>query len=87
MLNEFLKVLKDGYTVEFGENNTMNMVEITVSKYGKTARHSINLDHLKDYGLTKEMTILVVIRQLISEIEDSKTVAVTHVMEELTEGL
>lgn len=70
MINEFLRVLKDGYTVEFSENNTLNMVEIVVSKHGKTARHSINLDHLKEFGLTKEMTIMVVINQLIIELDN-----------------
>ena len=74
MINEFLDIIKEGYTVEFSENNTLGMTEITVEKYGKTASHSINLDHLKEFGLTKEMTILVVIRQLIVEVEQKKTV-------------
>ena len=74
MINEFLDIIKDGYTVEFSENNTLGMTEITVGKYGKTASHSINLDHLKEFGLTKEMTILVVIHQLIVEVEQKKTV-------------
>ena len=74
MINEFLDIIKDGYTVKFSENNTLGMTEITVGKYGKTASHSINLDHLKEFGLTKEMTILVVIRQLIVEVEQKKTV-------------
>ena len=74
MINEFLKVLRDGYTVEFSENNTLNMVEISVSKYGKTASHSVNLDHLKEFGLTKEMTIMVVINQLIVELDNMKMV-------------
>ena len=74
MINEFLEIIKEGYTVEFSENNTLGMTEITVGKYGKTASHSINLDHLKEFGLTKEMTILVVIRQLIVEVEQKKTV-------------
>lgn len=72
MINEFLSILHDGYTVEFSENNTLNMVEITVKKHGKTARHSINLDHLKEFGLTKEMTIMVVINQLIIELDKMK---------------
>ena len=50
------------------------MTEITVGKYGKTASHSINLDHLCEFGLTKEMSILVIIRQLIVEVEQKKTV-------------
>ena len=74
MINELLDIIKEGYTVEFSENNTLGMTEITVGKYGKTASHSINLDHLKEFGLTKEMTILVVIRQLIVEVEQKKTV-------------
>ena len=74
MINEFLDIIKEGYIVEFSENNTLGMTEITVGKYGKTASHSINLDHLKEFGLTKEMTILVVIRQLIVEVEQKKTV-------------
>ena len=49
MINEFLDIIKDGYTVEFSENNTLGMTEITVGKYGKTASHSINLDHLKEF--------------------------------------
>ena len=69
MINEFLDIIKDGYTVEFSENNTLGMTEITVGKYGKNASHSINLDHLCEFGLTKEMSILVVIRQLIVEVE------------------
>lgn len=74
MINEFLDIIKDGYTVEFSENNTLDMTEIKVSKYGKTASHSINLDHLCEFGLTKEMSILVIIRQLIIEVEQKKTV-------------
>ena len=74
MINDFLNILHDGYTVEFSENNTLNMVEIVVSKHGKTARHSINLDHLKEFGLTKEMTIMVVINQLIIELDKMKPV-------------
>ena len=74
MINEFLGIIKDGYSVEFSEGNANGMTEITVRKYGKTACHSIDLDHLKEFGLTKEMTILVVIRQLIAEIERQKTV-------------
>ena len=74
MINEFLDVIKDGYTVEFSENNTLGMIEIKVSKYGKTASHSINLDHLCEFGLTKEMSILVIMRQLIMEVEQKKTV-------------
>ena len=74
MINEFLDIVKDGYTVEFSENNTLGMTEITVSKYGKTACHSINLDHLYEFGLTKEMSILIIIRQLIVELEQKKTV-------------
>ena len=74
MINEFLDIIKDGYTVEFSENNTLSMTEITVSKYGKTASPSINLDHLCEFGLTKEMSILVIIRQLIVEVEQKKTV-------------
>lgn len=69
MLNEFLKVLKDGYEVHFGENNTLGMTEITVAKNGKHATHSVNLDHLREFGLSKEMTIMVVIRQLIEDLE------------------
>ena len=75
MINEFLDIIKDGYTVEFSENNTLGMTEITVSKYDKTASHSINLDHLCEFGLSKEMSILVIIRQLIIEVEQKKTVA------------
>lgn len=67
MLNEFLKVLKDGYEVRFSENNTLGMTEIAVEKHGKRAAHSVNLDHLREFGLSKEMTIMVVIRQLIEE--------------------
>ena len=74
MINEFLDIIKDGYTVEFSENNTLGMTEITVGKYGKTASHSISLDHLCEFGLTKEMSILVIIRQLIVEVEQKKTV-------------
>ena len=74
MINEFLEIIKEGYTVEFSENNTLGMTEIKVSKYGKTASHSINLDHLCEFGLTKEMSILVIIRQLIVEVEQKKTV-------------
>ena len=74
MINEFLDIIKDGYSVEFSENNTLGMTEIKVSKYGKTASHSINLDHLCEFGLTKEMSILVVIRQLIVEVEQKKTI-------------
>ena len=74
MINEFLDIIKEGYTVEFSENHTLGMTEITVGKYGKTASHSINLDHLCEFGLTKEMTILVVIHQLIVEVEQKKTV-------------
>ena len=40
MINEFLDIIKDGYTVEFSENNTLGMTEIKVSKYGKSACHS-----------------------------------------------
>lgn len=69
MLNEFLDILKDGYTVEFSENNTLGVTEIIVGKYGKRASHSINLDHLKEFGLSKEMTLMVVIRQLIVELD------------------
>lgn len=76
MLNEFLDILKDGYTVEFSENNSLGMTEIIVNKYGKSACHSVNLDHLKEFGLTKEMTILVVIRQLIADIEKQKSAVV-----------
>lgn len=86
MINEFLNVLKDGYTVEFSENNTLNMVEITVGKYGKTARHSVNLDHLAEFGLTKEMAILVVIRQLILEVDKKKTMFRAIKMEEHVEA-
>ena len=67
MLNEFLKVLKDGYEVHFSENNTLGMTEITVEKHGKRATHSVDLDHLREFGLSKEMTIMVVIKQLIEE--------------------
>ena len=74
MINEFLDIIKDGYTVEFSENNTLGMTMITVGKYGKSACHSINLDHLCEFGLTKEMSILVIIRQLIVEVEQKKTV-------------
>ena len=74
MINEFLDIIKDGYTVEFSENNTLGMTEIKVSKYGKTASHSINLDHLCELGLPKELSILVIIRQLIVEVEQKKTV-------------
>ena len=74
MINEFLDIIKDGYTVEFSENNTLGMTEIKVSKYGKTASHSINLDHLCEFGLTKEMSLLVLIRQLLVEVEQKKTV-------------
>ena len=74
MINEFLDIIKDGYSVEFSENNTLGMTEIKVSKYGKTASHSINLDHLCEFCLTKEMSILVIIRQLIVEVEQKKTV-------------
>ena len=74
MINEFLDIIKDGYTVEFSENNTLGMTEIKVSKYGKTVSHSINLDPLCEFGLTKEMSILVIIRQLIVEVEQKKTV-------------
>lgn len=76
MLNEFLDILKQGYTVEFSENNTLGMTEIIVNKYGKSACHSVNLDHLKEFGLSKEMTIMVVIRQLIADIDNQKTVRV-----------
>ena len=69
MLNEFLKVLGNGYEVHFSENNTMNMVEITVEKNGKEASHSINLDHLSEFGLNKSTTIMVVIYQLIAEMK------------------
>lgn len=72
MINEFLNIVKDGYTVEFSENNTLGMTEITVSKYGKSACHSVNLDHLCEFGLTKEMSILVIIRQLIVELEEKR---------------
>ena len=72
MINEFLNIVKDGYTVEFSENNTLGMTEITVSKYGKSACHSINLDHLCEFGLTKEMSILIIIRQLIVELEEKR---------------
>ena len=65
MLNEFLKVLSEGYEVHFSENNTMNMVEIAVEKNGREASHSINLDHLSEFGLNKSTTIMVVIYQLI----------------------
>ena len=75
MINEFLGIIKEGYTVEFSENNAFGMTEITVGKYGKTASQSINLDHLCEFGLTKEMSILVIIRQLIVEVEQKKTVA------------
>ena len=74
MINEFLDIIKDGYSVEFSENNTLCMTEIKVSKYGKTVSHSINLDHLCEFGLTKERSILVIIRQLIVEVEQKKTV-------------
>ena len=74
MINEFLDIIKDGYTVEFSENNTLGMTEITVGKYGKTVSHSINLDHLCEFGLTTEMSILVIIRQLIIEVEQQKSV-------------
>lgn len=74
MINEFLDIVKDGYTIEFSENNTLGMTEITVGKYGKTVCHSINLDHLCEFGLTKEMSILVIIRQLIVELEQKKLV-------------
>ena len=75
MINEFLDIVKEGYTVEFSENNTLGMTEITVGKYGKTASHSINLDHLCEFGLSKEISILVIIRQLIIEVEQKKTIA------------
>lgn len=74
MINEFLDILKDGYAIEFSENNTLGMTKITVRKYGKSASHSAKLDHLTEFGLTKEMTILVIIRQLIIEIEQQKSV-------------
>ena len=74
MINEFLDIIKDGYTVEFSENNTLGMTEITVGKYGKTASHSINLDHLCGFGLSNEMSILVIIHQLLVELELKKTV-------------
>ena len=74
MINEFLDIIKEGYTVEFSEGNTNGMTEITVGKYGKTGSHSINLDHLCEFGLTKEMSILVIIHQLIVEVEQKKTV-------------
>lgn len=77
MINEFLNIVKDGYTVEFSENNTLGMTEITVSKYGKSACHSVNLDHLCEFGLTKEMSILVIIRQLIVELEQKRPVKET----------
>ena len=77
MINEFLDIIKDGYTVEFRENNTLGMTEITVGKYGKTTSHSINLDHLCEFGLTKEMSILVIIRQLIVELEQKRPVMET----------
>ena len=37
MINEFLDIIKDGYAVEFSENNTLGMTKITDGKYGKTA--------------------------------------------------
>ena len=74
MINEFLDIIKEGYTVEFSENNTLGMTEIKVERYGKTACHSVNLDHLCEFGLTKEVSILVIIRQLIVEVEQKKTV-------------
>ena len=74
MTDESLEISKDGCTVECSENNTLGMTEITVGKYGKTASHSINLDHLCEFGLTKEMSILVIIRQLIVEVEQKKMV-------------
>ena len=83
MLNEFLDILKDGYTVEFSENNTLGMTEITVSKWGKSSTHSINLNHLKEFGLKKETTIMVVIRQLMDELDKNKTV----ILDEIAEGL
>lgn len=72
MLNEFLDILKDGYTVEFSENNTAGMTEITVKKNGNTAMHSVNLNHLKEFGIKKEVALICVIRQLIVELEQRK---------------
>ena len=72
MLDNFLKLLKEGYTVEFSENNTLGMTEIVVKKHGKTGRHAINLDHLKTFGLDKGTTLMVVIQQLISEMDAMK---------------
>ena len=37
MINEFLDIIKDGYSVEFSENNILGMTTITDGKYGKTA--------------------------------------------------
>ena len=80
MINEFLDIIKDGYTVKFREINTLGMTEITVGKHGKTASHFINLDHLCEFGLTKETSILVIIRQLIVELEQKRPVKeTTHV--------
>lgn len=72
MLNEFLDILKDGYTVEFSENNTIKITKITVSKHGKSVSHSVNLEHLQEYGLKKEITIVTIIRQLIADLEQQK---------------
>ena len=72
MLDEFLWILKDGYTVEFSENNTLGMTEVTVKKNGNTAMYSINLNHLKEFGITKEVGLICVIRQLIIELDQRK---------------
>ena len=72
MLNEFLDILKGGYTVEFSENNTLGMTEITVKKNGNTAMHSVNLDHLKEFGIEKEVALVCVIRQLMVELDQRK---------------
>ena len=37
MINEFLDIIKDSYSVEFSENNILGMTKITDGKYGKTA--------------------------------------------------
>ena len=74
MLDNFLKILHDGYAVEFSENLTLGMTEVRVTKYGKSATHAVNLDHLKEFGLDKETTLMVVIQQLIAKLDEKTTV-------------
>lgn len=68
MLEEFLKIIEGGYVIEFKNVPSVGTC-VTVIKNGHTERLTVNLDHTKEFGLPKDVTILAIIKKLIVELE------------------